>query len=102
MLMANRRAQAAARETSRSSLDGCSQHVNNIWLLRLRLFLSFLGDMANENMVKSKIKYNIVYVFNTRIKLNVKFRKYTDIHNASKEIVSLRLFSSADSLQKSY
>ena len=45
--------------------------------------------MVNENMFKSEIKYNIIYVFEgTAIKLNVKSRKYTDIHNASKEIVS--------------
>ena len=45
--------------------------------------------MMNENIVKSAIKYNIVYVFkDTAFKLNVKSRKSTDIHNDSKEIVS--------------
>ena len=40
-------------------------------------------------MVKSKIEYSIVYVFkDTALKLNVKSRKYTDIHNDGKEIVS--------------
>ena len=68
---------AAAIGTTRSSSDSCSQHVNRIWLLRLRLFLSFLGDMVSENRVKSVIKYSIVYVFkDTALKLNVKFRKY--------------------------
>ena len=89
MLMADRRAQAAARGTTRSSSDSCFQHVNSILFLPLRLFLSFFGDMVNENIVKSAIKYNIVYVFkDTAFKLNVKSRKYTDIHNDSKEIVS--------------
>ena len=59
--------------------------------------------MVNENIVKSAIKYNIVYVFiDTALKLNVKSRKYTDIHNDSKEIVSEKLISSANSLQKRY
>ena len=35
--------------------------------------------MVNENMVKFKITYNILYVFkNTALKLNVKSRKYTN------------------------
>ena len=62
-LMTNRHAQTAAKGTTRSSSDSRSQHVNSIWLLRLRLFLSLLGDMVNENMVRSEIKYNIVYIF---------------------------------------
>ena len=87
--MANRRAQAAARGTTPSSLDSCFQHGNSIWLFRLRLFLSFCGDIVNENIVKSAIKYNISHVFkHTALKLNVKSSKYTDIHNDSKEIVS--------------
>ena len=45
--------------------------------------------MVNENMVKSEVKYNIVYLFkDTALKLNIKSPKYTDIHNDSKEIVS--------------
>ena len=85
MLMADRRAQAAARGTTRSSSDSCFQHVNSIWFLLLRLFLSFFAEMVNENMVKSEIKY----VFkDTALKLNVKSRKYADINNDSKEIVS--------------
>ena len=44
--------------------------------------------MMNENMVKSEIKYNIVYVFkDTALKLKVKSREYTDIHNNSKKII---------------
>ena len=103
MLVATRRADAAASGTTRSSSDSCFQHVNSIWLLRIGLFLSFFGDMVSENMVKSEIKYNIVYLFkDTAFKLNVKSWKYTDIHNDSKEIVSQKLISSADSLQKRY
>ena len=60
-LMANRRAQVAARGMTWSSSDSCSQHVNSIWLLRVRLFLSFVGDMVNKNIVKSEIKYSILY-----------------------------------------
>ena len=42
--------------------------------------------MVNENIVESAIKYNIVFVFkNTALKLSVKSRKRTDIHNDSKE-----------------
>ena len=89
MLMSNCRAQAAARVTTPSSSDSCFQHGNSIWLLRSRLFLLFCDDIVNENIVKSAIKYNIVHVFkHTALKLNVKFSKYTDIHNDSKEIVS--------------
>ena len=45
--------------------------------------------MVNDNMVKSEIKYNIVYVFKDRaLKLNVRSGKYTDIHNESKETMS--------------
>ena len=45
--------------------------------------------MVNENSVKSAINYNIVFVFkDIALTFNVKYRKYTDIHNASKEIVS--------------
>ena len=53
-------------------------------------FISIVFDgMVNENMVKFEIKYNIVHVFkNAALKLYVKSRKYTDIHNDSKEIVS--------------
>ena len=44
--------------------------------------------MVNENMFKSEIQYNISYVFkDTALKLNIKYRKYTDIHIESKEIV---------------
>ena len=40
-------------------------------------------------MVKSEITYNIVYIFEDRaLRLNVKFRNYTDIRNDNKEIVS--------------
>ena len=40
-------------------------------------------------MVKSEIKYDIVYLFkDTALKLNVKSYKYTVIHNDSKEIVT--------------
>ena len=63
MLMANRRAWVAARGTTRSSSDGCSQRVNSICLLRLRLFLSFLGDMMNENMLKSEIIVYVLYMY---------------------------------------
>ena len=90
MLMSNHRVQAAAKGTTPSSLDSCFQHGNSIWLLRLRLFLSFCSDIVNENIVKSTIKYNIVHVFkHTALKLNVKSSKYTDIHNDSKEIHSV-------------
>ena len=60
--MANRRAQTVARRITRNGLDGCSQHVNSIWSVRLRLFVTFLGDMVNENILESEGKYNIVYV----------------------------------------
>ena len=88
MLKSNRRAQAAGRGTTPSSSDSCFQLENSIWLLRLRLFLSFCGDIVNDNIVKSVIKY-IVHVFtNTARKLNEKSSKYTYMHNDSKEIVS--------------
>ena len=86
MLMANRRARVAARGSTRRSPDnGFQRHM----IVTMRLFLSFFDGMVNENLVKSEIKCNIVYVFkDTELKLNVKFRKYTDIYNDSKEIVS--------------
>ena len=42
-------------------------------------FISIVsGDMVNESMVKSEIKYNIGYVFkDTTLKLNVNSRKYS-------------------------
>ena len=90
MIVESCRAQAAARGTTRSSSDSCFQHVNSVWLLRLRLFLSLFGDIVNENIVKSAFKYNIVYVFKYKaLKLIVKSRK-------------LKLISSANSLQKRY
>ena len=58
--------------------------------------------MVNENMVKSEIKYNIVYVFkDTTLKLNV-VPWICIFHNDSKETVSWKLISSANSLQKRY
>ena len=103
LLMSNRHAHAEPRGTTPSSSDSCFEHGNNIWLLRLCLFLSFCGDIKNENIVKSAIKYNIVHVFeHAALKLNVQSSKYTDIYNDSKEIVSQKLISSANSLQRRY
>ena len=56
--------------------------------------------MVNENIVVSEGKYNIVYLFkDTALDLNVKSRKYTEIHNDNK---CHRLILSADSLKKRY
>ena len=46
-------------------------------LLRLRLVISFFDGIVNANMVKSEIKYNIVYVLKdtSALKLNVKSPK---------------------------
>ena len=82
MLMAYRRAQAAATGTTRNSSDSFPQHENSIWLLRLRFFVSFLDDMVNKNMVESESKYNM-YMY-----LRMQHSKYTEIHNDNEEIVS--------------
>ena len=53
------------------------------------MFCIALGDMVNGNTIEFESKYIIVYVFKyTALKLNVKSRQYTEIHNDNKEIVS--------------
>ena len=63
MLMANRRARAAARGTTRSSSDGCFQHLNITWLLRLRLCLSFFGipEKTSGNR-QTRVFHGLVFV----------------------------------------